>query len=59
MYEKGVEEFLQLAKWNGARINWRYYCSCVNCLNGKRLDIEWIREHVLYDGFLKSYTMWT
>jgi len=31
----------------------------VNCLNGKRLDVELIREHVLCDGFLKIYTTWT
>jgi len=42
VYEKGVEEFLQFAKRNGARVNNKYYCPCVNCLNGKRLDIELI-----------------
>ena len=31
----------------------------MNCLNGRRQDIELIREHVLCDGFLKSYTTWT
>jgi len=31
----------------------------MNCLNEKILDIELIREHVLYDGFLKIYTTWT
>jgi len=30
----------------------------VNCLNGKRVDIELRREHVLCDGILKSYRMW-
>ena len=35
------------------------FCPCVNCLNGRRQDIELIREHVLCDGFLKSYTIWT
>ena len=59
MYEKGVEEFLEFAKRNGATINKRYYCSCVNCLNVKRLDIEFIREHLLCDGFFKNYTTWT
>ena len=31
----------------------------MNCVNGKRLDIELIREHVLCDGFLNNYTTWT
>jgi len=42
VYEKGVEEFLQFAKQNGVWINGRYYCPCVNCLNEKRLDIEFM-----------------
>ena len=59
MYEKGFEEFLEFAKWNGPAINERYYCPCVKCVNLKRLDIELIREHVLCDGFLNNYTTWT
>jgi len=59
MYEKGVEDFLEFAEWNGAGINERHYYPCVNCVNGKRLDIELIREHVLRNGFLKNYTTWT
>jgi len=59
VYEKGVEEFLQFAKRNVAGVNNKYYCPCVNCLNGRRQDIELIWEHVLCDGFLKSYTIWT
>jgi len=53
VYEKGVEDFLEVAKRKGALINERYYCPCVN---GKRLHIELIREHVLCDGFLRNYT---
>jgi len=56
VYEKGVEDFLEYAKRNGSTINERYYYLCVNCVNGKILDIELIREHVLCDGFLKNYT---
>jgi len=58
VYEKGVEDCLEFVKRNGATINGRYYYPCVNCVNGKRLDIELIREHVLCDGFLKNYTTW-
>ena len=59
MYEKCVKDFLEFAKQNGAVINGRYYCLYVKYVNLKRLDIELIREHVLCDGFLKNYTMWT
>jgi len=58
VYKKGVEDFLEFAKRNGAAINGRY-CLCVKCVNLKRLDIEMILEHVLCDGFLKNYTTWT
>jgi len=58
-YENGVEEFLQFAKRNGIGVNNKYYCPCVNCVNVIRQDIELIQEHVLCDGFLKSYTIWT
>ena len=34
-------------------------CPCVNCLNGRILSVSEIREHLLCDGFLKSYTTWT
>jgi len=61
-YERGVEEFTQFAQRNannsgydGAKIR----CLCVNCLNGRILDVKKIREHLLCDGFLRSYTTWT
>ena len=40
-------------------MNGKYYCPCVNCLNVRRQSIELIREHLLCDGFLKSYRTWT
>ncbi|XP_052724058.1 uncharacterized protein LOC128193906 [Vigna angularis] len=58
-YESGVEQFLEFAKMNVPDNNGRFYCSCVNCLNERKLPTEVIREHVLCDGFLKSYTKWT
>ena len=33
-------------------------CLCVNCLNGRILDVKIIREHLLCDGFFRSYTTW-
>jgi len=32
---------------------------CVNCLNEKILRISKIREHLLCNGFLKTYKTWT
>jgi len=59
VYEKGVEDFLEFAKRNRVTINGRYYCPCVNCVNGKRLHIEFIRKHIICDGLLKNYITWT
>jgi len=55
--ERGVEEFIQFAQCNannsvhgGVKIR----CPCVNCLNGRILDIKKIRVNLLCDGFLRS-----
>ena len=60
-YEIGVERFLQYAQRNAASSadGGRLRCPCVNCLNGIRQDVTLIREHLLCDGFLRSYTTWT
>ncbi|XP_052728168.1 uncharacterized protein LOC128195186 [Vigna angularis] len=58
-YERGVEQFIEFATRNVANNNGRFYCPCVNCLNERRLPTAVIREHVLCDGFLRSYTKWT
>ena len=60
-YKKGVEEFIQFPKHNVVSCNngVRIRCPCVNCLNGSILSVSEIREHLLCDGFLKSYTTWT
>ena len=34
-------------------------CPCVNCLNRRILDVKIIRENLLCDEFLRSYTTWT
>jgi len=61
-YERGVEKFIQLVQRNannnghdGAKIR----CTCVKCLNERILDVKIIKEHLLCDGFLRSYTTWT
>ena len=54
-YEEGVEEFLQFAQRNAGTScdGGRFWCPCVNYLNGRRLHVAVIREHLLCDGILK------
>ena len=54
VYDNGVEEFLKFSKRHG-----KYFCPCVNCVNGRQQEVKLIREHLLCDGILKSYTTWT
>ena len=35
VYENGVEEFLKFAQQNVEVVNGRYFCPCVNCVNGR------------------------
>jgi len=60
-YENGVEEFIKFAQRYGGRSDdeVKFTCPCVNCLNGRKLNITQVREHLICDGFLRSYTMWT
>jgi len=58
VYENGVEEFLKFAEWHGTALIEKYFYPCVNCLNGRRQEVKLIREHLLCDGILKSYTTW-
>jgi len=55
------EELIQILQRNanssGDGVKFR--CSCNNCLNERKLDVNKIREHLLYDEFLRSYTTWT
>jgi len=58
VYENDVKKFLQFAQRNVEAVNGIYFCPCVNCVNGRLLEIRLIREHVLCDGFLKNYIKW-
>jgi len=59
-YEREEENFIQFAQdnecRNGDKVKIR--CHCVNCLNERKLYATKIRKHLLYDGFLQSYTIW-
>lgn len=57
MYENRIEDFLQFFEWHGGALNWKYYCLYITCLNERQQQIQLIREHLLCDGILKSYTM--
>jgi len=53
-YERGVEEFIQFAQhnaYNSGHDEVKFRCLCVNCLNGRRLNVNKIKEHLLCDGF--------
>jgi len=57
-YENGVEKFIKFAqRYEGRSVKFR--CPCVNCLNGRKLNATQVREHLICDGFLRSYTIWT
>lgn len=59
-YENGVEEFLRFAQANDRfSVGGKFCCPCVNCLNGIRQTVDVIREHLLCDGILQSYSTWT
>ena len=58
-YKEGVEQFLQFAfERSRPDDNEKYYYPCINCLNERRQILDDIREHLLYDGIKKNYTMW-
>ena len=37
----------------------KFRCACVYYLNTRKLNATEIREHLICDGFLPSYTIWT
>jgi len=60
-YERGVEQFIQFVQHNANKSGdgVKFRCLRDNCLNGRNLDVNKIREHLLCDEFLRSYTTWT
>ena len=57
-YEKGVEDFLKFAQQHAPAVGGKYFCPCVNCVNGRRQALVVIRSHLICDGFIRSYTNW-
>jgi len=62
-YENGVEEFIKFTQRYEGRSDdeVKFICPCVNCLNGRKLKLNatQVRDHLICDGFLRSYTIWT
>ena len=58
-FEESVEEFLQCASERSRPDeDEKYFCPCINCLNGRRQILDDTREHLLCDGIKKNYTTW-
>jgi len=59
--ENVVEELIKFAQRYEGRSDdeVKFRCPCVNCLNGRKLNATQVREHLICDGFLRSYTIWT
>ena len=58
-YEEGVEQFLQFA-FERSRLDedGKYFCPCINYLNGRRQVLDNIHEYLLCDGIKKNYKTW-
>ena len=57
-YENGVEQFLQFTQQNAESRGGKFFCPCVNCVNGRRQSVNEIRSHLICDGNISSYTKW-
>jgi len=57
--EECFEQFFQFAsKRSRLDEDGKYFCPCINCLNGRQQVLDDIREHLLCDGIKKNYTTW-
>ena len=59
VYENVVEEFIHFAQHFESRSDdeVKFRCLCVNYLNKRKLNATQVREHLICDGFLRSYTI--
>jgi len=39
-YEKGVEDFLEFSRTNAPVVGGKFFCPCVNCVNGRRHSLN-------------------
>ena len=55
--EEDVEQFLEFSfERSRSDENEKYFCPCINYLNGRQQVLDDIREHLLCDGIKKNYT---
>ena len=55
-YEEGIKEFLQFSSERSRLYeDEKYFCPCINCLNGRRQVLDDIQEHFLCEGIKKNY----
>ena len=51
---------MQFVQYNGNSSSYevRFRCPCINGLNGRKFVANKVKEHILCDEFLRSYTTW-
>ena len=58
-YKEGVEQFFKFSSERSLPDeDGKYFCPCINCLNGRRQVLDDIREHLLCDEIKKNYMTW-
>ncbi|OVA15521.1 hypothetical protein BVC80_9035g42 [Macleaya cordata] len=59
-YFQGCMEFLEFA-WSHrpSKLGDTIYCPCINCINRFPLSKNEVKEHILEQGILRTYTRWT
>ena len=57
-YEKGVDDFLQFVQQHAKAMGGKYFCPCVECVNGRQQSLHDIRSHLICDGISPTYTKW-
>jgi len=56
-YEEDMKQFLEFASERSRPDeDGKYFCPCINCLNGKWQLLDDIRERILCDRIKKNYT---
>ncbi|OVA13126.1 hypothetical protein BVC80_8303g2 [Macleaya cordata] len=59
-YDDGVQAFIEYANAHAKKNDeGNVRCPCVNCKNFKFKDNDTIYEHLICDGILRSYTIWS
>jgi hypothetical protein len=57
-YLKGVEDFLNFAYEHCTTSDIKIPCPCNKCFNGRHLNRETVRDHLIINGIFVSYTNW-